>query len=639
MPGNNGNPTAPDNPNGTGLDGADGRPPDPTSDDGLAKPVDAEKDRKGMQQEAAGKDSEMAAAPVDTSNPGNIDANMSDDINPISPSSALGGDLGQVPRQPTMPVSGNPDGAGSEGRKPSFRDIMIGQTTETKDTCAIDDLDMVVLDDDVRVQADGAIPEITFSERVHAAIDKRLENSVIVRLLGKSIGYTALLTRIEALWKPKGGMRLIDLDNEYYLVRFAKAEDCEKVLTGGPWVIYGAYLTVQPWSRNFSTANYYPSKIMVWIRIPGLPYRYYTKSLFSHIASSLGIVVRIDYNTSEGCRGKFARLALMVDLEKPLKSGVIVDGKRQVVEYEGLPAICFACGKYGHTKENCGLLVTDMAAQAPQEPVPSEKEIYGPWMQVTSRRRKLPPAKRDAGPSSKSSVVAGNVQGSRFASLGVVDDYSRDVVPVNGNESNMHDKPVNVSLVRAGQVGNGHVGSSKQGARSNVRKTKVVEVAVAKDQTPPAAVAQPADVRGMRGKDVAVASKENVLPVPSTLDNRNHGVVHVIDSSARQVLRERNGRVLPASILSSAMKGNEKNKVAIPGVARAKLKKKANKQTIQSALQELVTSLSSELDHAQGVFDSSKIMVAVGFLARSNRSPKSSRRVVVAWWLNWLKPK
>ncbi|KAL4312881.1 hypothetical protein GQ457_01G027840 [Hibiscus cannabinus] len=149
-------------------------------------------------------------------------------------------------------------------------------------------------------------------------------------------------------------LQLIDMDNEYFLVRFANEEDFVKVQFGGPWVVYGSYLTVQPWSRNFSINIDHLDKVMVWVRLPKLLYRYYTKSLFRYITNAIGKVVCIDYNTEDGRRSRFARLAVIVDLHKPLVSGIIIDGMRQDIKYEGLPTICFTCGKYGHSKEECG---------------------------------------------------------------------------------------------------------------------------------------------------------------------------------------------------------------------------------------------------------------------------------------------
>ncbi|KAL4334599.1 hypothetical protein GQ457_07G003170 [Hibiscus cannabinus] len=73
------------------------------------------------------------------------------------------------------------------------------------------DLDVEVSKDDVRFHDDSSVPEITFSDRVHDTIDRKLAHSTIVRLLGKTIGYRALLNRIQALWSLRGAFNLIDL--------------------------------------------------------------------------------------------------------------------------------------------------------------------------------------------------------------------------------------------------------------------------------------------------------------------------------------------------------------------------------------------------------------------------------------------
>lgn len=81
---------------------------------------------------------------------------------------------------------------------------------------------------------------------------------------------------------------------------------------------YGHYLVVQPWSREFSTEETYPSKIIAWIRSSGLHYLYYTKGLVRALVAVIGKVVNVTYNTTEGNRGKFARIVVVDDISKPL---------------------------------------------------------------------------------------------------------------------------------------------------------------------------------------------------------------------------------------------------------------------------------------------------------------------------------
>ncbi|MFQ6625974.1 hypothetical protein Gotur_005598 [Gossypium turneri] len=85
-------------------------------------------------------------------------------------------------------------------------------------------------------------------------------------------------------------------------------DDYNKVITNGPWVIFGQYLTIRLWTPNFSTTQ-----------------------------DKVGIQV-----------GRFIRIAICVDLRKPLISKVRINGHLQRVEYESLPHVCFKCCLYGH---------------------------------------------------------------------------------------------------------------------------------------------------------------------------------------------------------------------------------------------------------------------------------------------------
>lgn len=84
----------------------------------------------------------------------------------------------------------------------------------------------------------GGIPTITFFDRVHKYIEHRMAKTIIVKLLGKSIGFNALLNKITFLWCPKSHIQLMDLENDHYLVRFNTKDDYSKVVLIGLWVIF-----------------------------------------------------------------------------------------------------------------------------------------------------------------------------------------------------------------------------------------------------------------------------------------------------------------------------------------------------------------------------------------------------------------
>ncbi|PPD91044.1 hypothetical protein GOBAR_DD12027 [Gossypium barbadense] len=62
---------------------------------------------------------------------------------------------------------------------------------------------------------------------------------------------------------------LVEKSNDYYFAKFESTLDYNNVLSKGPWVIFGHYLTVQPWSTQFSICKAFPQCIMAWAVFQG----------------------------------------------------------------------------------------------------------------------------------------------------------------------------------------------------------------------------------------------------------------------------------------------------------------------------------------------------------------------------------
>ena len=192
---------------------------------------------------------------------------------------------------------------------------------------------------------DGHMPSISFSDRIHKKLCEPWKNSVIVKLLGRTIGYRTLCMRLNVMWKTTMTYSVIDLENNYFLVRFRSASDAVDALTKGPWIIMGHYLTVQPWTPYFDFNTTEIDRVNAWIRLPGLVVHLYDQKVLQKLGQLVGTVIKIDSNTTSSALGRFARIAVTLSLAKPLVSQFVLDGKIQKVEYEGLLVICFTCGR------------------------------------------------------------------------------------------------------------------------------------------------------------------------------------------------------------------------------------------------------------------------------------------------------
>ncbi|CAN1160036.1 hypothetical protein LINPERHAP2_LOCUS23068 [Linum perenne] len=203
------------------------------------------------------------------------------------------------------------------------------------------------------------------------------------------------------MWKPSSSMQVIDVDLNFYIVRFGDEKDYFRALTGGPWMILDHYLVVQQWDPTFRVSDKLPSKMVVWLRFPHLPVQLYHKQILSSLGNLIGRTVRMDHNTQTAECGKFARIAVEIDLNEPLVTGIDLDGAWQCVEYENLPELCFSCGEIGHGKGSCPslpqttlLLPGVEAAALVQEPPPKHPsggtvdDGYGPWLTVTRSSRR-----------------------------------------------------------------------------------------------------------------------------------------------------------------------------------------------------------------------------------------------------------
>ncbi|CAL1413243.1 unnamed protein product [Linum trigynum] len=137
--------------------------------------------------------------------------------------------------------------------------------------------------------------------------------------------------------------------------------------------------------------------MVVWIQFSALPVHFYHKEVLFSLGNMIGRAIKLDFHTHHQQRAKFARMAVELDLSKPLVTRIRLDGQWQYIEYENLPTVCFECGKIGHTSLSCpNLIPTVQCSQAetggasPEyDPatVSEEKEGFGPWMQVTRRSR------------------------------------------------------------------------------------------------------------------------------------------------------------------------------------------------------------------------------------------------------------
>ena len=146
-----------------------------------------------------------------------------------------------------------------------------------------------------------------------------------------------------------------------------------------------------------------------------LPFELYETDVLKQIGETVGKVLKIDSHTALEERGKYARLCIQIDINKPLVNTILIGRFEQPVSYEGIQNLCFSCGRLGHRVETCPFTIRKGVEQtvsldemeagladAPCEEHASQRAsassaapvvceaaetegVYGPWMVVKRR--------------------------------------------------------------------------------------------------------------------------------------------------------------------------------------------------------------------------------------------------------------
>ncbi|XP_019183629.1 PREDICTED: uncharacterized protein LOC109178450 [Ipomoea nil] len=376
----------------------------------------------------------------------------------------------------------------------SYRDTVAGQIAETRiapkgDHEGVDELSE---DEDSDGEEDPLCPTIKLTKEEKEAIRAPWRNALIVKVWGKVVGYSLLLRRLCALWRPKGSFELVALDNDYFLVKFGSTEDLEFAKFGGPWMILDHYLIVKEWTPDFDPMTDKTEKMLIWVRFPCLPVEYYNIVFLQKVGRRIGRPIRIDRATSQVSRGRFARMCVEIDITKPLLSKFKRRGRTRYISYEG---IHLDCGMYGHNHESCpkkegpgngvadqrgeggaqALVVVEQPKENKSESRASlaamgeDKAPFGSWMVVTreDKRQRRRPESIHRGRKGEDPVK--KVQ-SRFAPL----DNMGGTTDLENGEAMEQEVEKEMEKQQAGQEATPKEGGYNMGKTRNQRRANVI---------------------------------------------------------------------------------------------------------------------------------------------------------------------
>lgn len=85
----------------------------------------------------------------------------------------------------------------------------------------------------MRKSRNALCPGVEVNRERRIGLCKMWRRCLIVKVLGKIMGFQFLQEKLRKLWNPSGLMEIIDLPNNFYSVRFEDEKDFDYALSGG----------------------------------------------------------------------------------------------------------------------------------------------------------------------------------------------------------------------------------------------------------------------------------------------------------------------------------------------------------------------------------------------------------------------
>lgn len=184
-------------------------------------------------------------------------------------------------------------------------------------------------------------------------------NAVIWYVLGSNPLPAVMNGYFHTIWGNMGIDKVAQVNRGVFLVRFTQMESRVKAVEDGVQMFDKKPVIVKPWSPDIDTRKKETfNKVPIWIRLPGLDIKYWSKNALTKIAGLVGNPLKADRATTWKERMTFARVLVEVALDQPYPQSVMFENEvgkivEQRVQYEWKPTLCPECNNYGHEKQEC----------------------------------------------------------------------------------------------------------------------------------------------------------------------------------------------------------------------------------------------------------------------------------------------
>lgn len=140
-------------------------------------------------------------------------------------------------------------------------------------------------------------------------------------------------------------LEVFPIIEDHLVVWHKSKQECSWVKYGGSWFIRGQLLAMEKCVPDFVPSRRVIQKVVVWMRLFGLPLEYWQPMAILEIAAEARRPLAIDEFIDHLKKTGYARVRVEIDASKPLKLEIVIRGRKgtfwQPFIYENLPGVCF----------------------------------------------------------------------------------------------------------------------------------------------------------------------------------------------------------------------------------------------------------------------------------------------------------
>lgn len=183
---------------------------------------------------------------------------------------------------------------------------------------------------------------------------------LVGRVRGRTYTVERLKLWVEEIW---GSLltelpAIMVLSRGWFALHFHRPEYTQWILSQY-WHIALSPVMLKRWDPLFDPEREQLGSGPIWVRLPGLPWQFWTPYVFKRIGDTLGTYLEHDRSYEKTGIRTMARILVHLDTRPGLEEKITLHhshvSRKQLLDYEGVPFRCRRCHKIGHLYKDCPL--------------------------------------------------------------------------------------------------------------------------------------------------------------------------------------------------------------------------------------------------------------------------------------------